>query len=118
MTAPPIDRKMVMIYPKEGAMPRTNCACIVQGDWVTNEQYDAAQKWIDFVLEDAQQRAFMAAGLRPGTDLSLDDPESKINISYGLDPRTPALVINPSLIKPAVAAAIDRSWPDVKNRGS
>ena len=117
VTTPPIERAMVMIYPKEGALPRTNCACIVQGDWVTNEHVDAAQQWIDFIWEDAQQRAFMAAGLRPGTDMSLDDPENKINAKYGLNPRIPALVINPSLIHPAVAAAIDRSWQDVKKPG-
>ena len=33
--APPITERMVMIYPKEGSMPRNNCACIVQADWVT-----------------------------------------------------------------------------------
>ena len=32
VTTPPIQRPMVMIYPSEGAMPRNNCACIVQGD--------------------------------------------------------------------------------------
>ena len=117
VTAPPIDRPMVMIYPKEGAMPRTNCACIVQGDWVTGEHVEAAQQWIDFIRQDVQQRAFMAAGLRPGTDLSLTDPGSKINARYGLDPRIPAVVINPSLIDPAVAAVIDKSWQDVKKPG-
>ena len=98
-------------------MPRTNCACIVDGDWVTDEQEDAAQQWIDFIREDAQQRAFMAAGFRPGTDMSLDDPASKINARYGLDPRTPEVLINPSLIRPEVAAGIDQSWQDVKKPG-
>ena len=117
VTAPRIERPMIMIYPKEGAMPRTNCACIVDGDWVTDEQEDAAQQWIDFIREDAQQRAFMAAGFRPGTDMSLDDPASKINARYGLDPRTPEVLINPSLIRPEVAAGIDQSWQDVKKPG-
>ena len=117
VAAPPIERAMVMIYPKEGAMPRTNCACIVQEDWVTAEHLDAAEQWIDFILADAQQRAFMAAGFRPGTDMSINDPESKINARYGLDPRTPPVLINPSLTHPAVAAAIDASWEDVKRPG-
>ena len=86
VAAPPIERAMVMIYPKEGAMPRTNCACIVLEDWVTDEHVDAAQRWIAFIREDRQQRAFMAAGFRPGTDMSIDGPESKINARYGLDP--------------------------------
>ena len=51
-TAPPIEERMVMIYPKEGAMPRNNCACIIQVEWVSDEQVEAArstvsnqQKW-------------------------------------------------------------------------
>ncbi len=108
---------MVMIYPKEGSMPRNNCACIVQADWVTEEQVEAAQVWIDFIREDEQQRSFMSAGFRPGTDLSLTDPASKINGKYGLDPNQPTKVLNPSLIDPAVAAAIDGSWELVKRPG-
>ena len=113
-TAPPISERMVMIYPKEGSMPRKNCACLVQADWVTREQAEAAQKWIDFILEDEQQRSFMAAGFRPATDLPLTDP---ISVRYGLDPNKPAKVLNPSLIDPAVAAAIDDSWELVKRPG-
>ena len=109
--------RMVMIYPKEGSMPRSNCACVVQAEWVSGEQAEAAQEWIGFIREDEQQRSFMAAGFRPGTDISLTDPSSKINARYGLDPTKPATPtdsLNPSLIDPAVAAAIDESWEFVK----
>ena len=115
--APPISQRMVMIYPREGSMPRNNCACIVQADWVTEEQVEAAQMWIDFIREDEQQWSFMAAGFRPGTDLSLTDPASKINSRYGLDPTKPTVVLNPSLIDPQVAAEIDKNWEDVKKPG-
>ena len=108
---------MVMIYPKEGSMPRSNCACIVQADWVTPEQVEAAQQWIDFLLEDAQQRGFMAAGFRPGGDIPLTDPSSKINARYGLDPAKPTATLNPSLIDPAAAAEIDENWQLVKRPG-
>ena len=114
---PPISQRMVMIYPKEGSMPRNNCACIVQADWVSQEQVEAAQKWIDFIREDEQQRGFMAAGFRPGTDISLTDPASKINAMYGLDSTKPTKMLNPSLIDPAVAAEIDDSWELVKRPG-
>ena len=53
-TAPPIEERMVMIYPKEGSMPRNNCACIVQAQWVSEEQVEASQVWIDFIREDEQ----------------------------------------------------------------
>ena len=117
VTAPPIDRRMVMIYPKEGSMPRSNCACIVQSSWVTEEQAEAAAQWTDYLLEDDQQRSFMAAGFRPGTDISLSDPSSKITSEFGLDPTKPSAVLNPALIAPSVAAAIDASWVDVKRPG-
>jgi Ca-activated chloride channel family protein len=113
-TAPPIQQRMVMIYPEEGVMPRSNCGCIVQASWVSEEQAEAAQQWIEFLLEDEQQGTFMAAGFRPGTDISLDDPNSKITREFGLDPNGPTTVLNPSLIDPAVAAAIDEAWVDVK----
>jgi Ca-activated chloride channel family protein len=110
---------MVMIYPKEGSMPGDNCACIVQADWVTEEQAEAAQKWIDFIREPDQQRSFMAAGFRPGpgVDLSLRDPASKIIARYGLDPDQPKKSLSPALIDPQVAAAIDQSWELVKRPG-
>ena len=117
VTAPLIDRRMVTIYPKEGAMPRSNCACIVQSSWVTEEQAEAAAQWTDYLLEDDQQRSFMAAGFRPGTDISLADPSSKITSEFGLDPTKPSAVLNPALTAPAVAAAIDASWVDVKRPG-
>ena len=112
--APPIKQRMVMIYPKEGSMPRKNCACIVQADWVSEEQVEASQQWIDFIRKDEQQRAFMAAGFRPGTDLDLNYPGSKISSKFGLNPAEPKVLLNPSLTRPDVAAAIDENWELVK----
>ena len=116
--APPITPgSMVMIYPKEGSMPRSNCACFVQADWVSNEQREAGQVWIDFLMEDDQQRKFMSAGFRPGGQISLTDPSSKITAKYGLDPTKPTVILNPSRIDPAVAAEIDKNWQLVKRPG-
>ena len=117
-TAPPIEKNsMVMIYPKEGSMPRNNCACIVDADWVSQEQVEASQQWVDFIRRDEQQRAFMAAGFRPGTDLDLSYVGSKINSQFGLNPDEPKVVLNPSLTRPEVAAAIDDSREQVKRPG-
>ena len=115
--APPIKERMVMIYPREGSMPRKNCACIVQADWVSEEQVEASQQWIDFIRKDEQQRAFMAAGFRPGTDLDLNYPGSKISSEFGLNPAEPKVVLNPSRTRPEVAAAIDENWELVKRPG-
>lgn len=112
-----MEHNMVMIYPKEGSMPRNNCACIVSADWVSPEQVEASHEWIDFIREDAQQRKFMAAGFRPGTDISLEDPASKIRPEFGLMADGPRKILNPSLTPPAVAAEIDRTWEQVKRPG-
>jgi Ca-activated chloride channel family protein len=116
-TAPPIEESMVMIYPKEGSMPRKNCACIVQAAWVSEEQVEASRRWIEYIREDEQQRTFMAAGFRPGTDLDLNYPGSKISRRFGLDPDEPRVVLNPSETPPEVAAAIDGNWEQVKKPG-
>ncbi len=122
--APPIKPgSMVMIYPKEGSMPRKNCACIVNADdWVTPEEKIAADEWIDFILEEEQRRAFMASGFRPGPDdIDLDTLENravcKISSEFGLDANRPGKVLNPSKTRPEVAAAIDAAWEDVKRPG-
>lgn len=112
--APPIDRPMVMIYPKEGSMVRNNIAGIVQAPWVTEEQVEAAEAWVGFLLQDEQQRAFMAAGFRQGTNLSLTDAASKINGRFGLDATPRTQLLSPERIDPAVAAAIEKSWQEVK----
>ena len=116
-TAPPIEARMVMIYPKEGSMPRNNCACIVRADWVSEEHVEASQQWIDYIREDEQQRTFMTAGFRPGTDLDLNFQGSKITKEFGLNPDEPKVVLNPSLTRPEVAAAIDENWEQVKRSG-
>jgi hypothetical protein len=98
-------------------MARNNCACIVDTDWVTPEQKKAAEQWIAYMLEDEQQRVFMESGFRPTAGLTVDDHASKITAKYGLDPAKPTNEMDPSLIKPEVAAAIDASWDDVKRPG-
>jgi hypothetical protein len=56
----------------------------------------------------------MASGFRPATDLPLTDP---ISAEYGLKTSEPTAVFDPGRIDPAVAAAIDESWDDVKRQG-
>lgn len=112
--APPIEKPMVMIYPKEGSMVRNNIAGIVNAPWVTSEQRKGAEVWINYLLEDKQQRAFMEAGFRPGSTLPVTDPSSKINGKYGLDPEPDTRLLSPERIDPVVAAAIEKTWPEVK----
>ena len=102
-----LERDMVMIYPKEGAIIHSHSAFIVHADFVTNDQADAARQWIAFLLEETQQRAFMQEGFRrttPGPCIApLGSPFSPCTT-------TPATVIFPDRIDPAVADAILRAW--------
>jgi Ca-activated chloride channel family protein len=110
----PIKDTMVMIYPKEGSMVRNNIAGIVNAPWVTPEQVEGAQQWIEYLLKDEQQKTFLSAGFRPAINLPLDDPASKITSHYGLTAVPKAPLLTPEKIDPAVAAAIEKSWQDVK----
>jgi Ca-activated chloride channel family protein len=115
--APPITEPMVMIYPKEGSMVRNNIAGMVQAPWVTPEQHEAAEKWVDYLLQDEQQRAFLADGFRPATDLSVTGPGSKISGKYGLEPVPRTKLITLEQIDSKVAGAIEQSWDEVKRPG-
>jgi Ca-activated chloride channel family protein len=105
----PLTRDMVFVYPKEGSLAHNHPAAIVHAPWVNPEQAEAAQDWISFLREDAQQEAIMRAGFRPATSLPLADP---ISPRFGLNPAGPSRVF-PSVSPSAVTAMLD-SWQDVK----
>jgi Ca-activated chloride channel homolog len=115
--APPISEPMVMIYPKEGSMVRNNIAGMVQAPWVNTEQTEAAVRWVDYLLEDEQQRAFLADGFRPATGLPVSEPGSKINGKFGLEADPTTALLSPERIDPKVAAAIEQAWDEVKRPG-
>ncbi|TAK21266.1 MAG: VWA domain-containing protein [Chloroflexota bacterium] len=110
----PISRPMVMIYPKEGSTQHNHSAAIVQAPWVSPDQAEAAERWIDFLREDAQQQALVAEGFRPATAMPYGDP---ISVRYGLDPSRPTVKVNSDRIDPVAAAAIVASWDEVKKPG-
>ena len=116
-TAPPLastGRDVVMIYPTEGALLRENCACMVNADWVTPEQREAAGQWISYLREDPQQRELAKAGFRPATSLAVGDAVGPAN---GLNPATPPRVFHTEQVQPAVATRIDELWQEVKRPG-
>lgn len=109
-----LQRDMVFIYPKEGSPAHNHSAAIVKADWVTDEQAEAAQLWVDFLFEDVQQQAFMQEGFRPGTNVAYTRPE---NSRFWPDPSKPTTVIDPDRIDPTAAQAINAAWDSVKKPG-
>jgi Ca-activated chloride channel family protein len=114
VTAKPLTRQMVFIYPAEGSTTHNHSAHVVQAPWVTPEHAEAAQQWIRYLREEAQQRAFLQEGFRPATSLPLGDPVSG---RFGLDPTKPTVVRNTDSVEPDVAEAIVGSWDEVKKPG-
>ncbi|HEY1296631.1 MAG TPA: VWA domain-containing protein [Chloroflexota bacterium] len=108
----PLTRDMVFLYPKEGSLAHNHPAAVVEAPWVTPDQAEAAQAWIAFLREDAQQQSIMSAGFRPATSLPLGDP---ISPRFGLNPAGPSRVF-PSVSSSAVSAMLE-SWQDVKKPG-
>ncbi len=57
--------KLVALYPKEGTFWHEHPFGIVNADWVTQEQKDAAAIFTQYVLAAPQQEIIMAEGFRP-----------------------------------------------------
>lgn len=114
-TGTPIERDMVMIYPREGSAEHTHPAALVRASWVSADQAEGARRWIDFLHEESQQAAFMAAGFRPtGGGLSVQCPVCRQN---GIDPAGPRVRIDPDRMPPAVGGRIVGDWGDIKKPG-
>lgn len=77
--------KLVAIYPKEGTFWENHPTGIVEGDWVTAEQREAAQQFLAFMTSKAQQAKASQSGYRP-TDpsLSLSAP---LDEEHGVNPK-------------------------------
>lgn len=119
VTPPRYEPQMVMIYPKEGTLARNNCACLVDADWVSDDERAAANMWIDFLREEQQQRAFMRAGFRAVGDFTIyeNDRDDRITAEFGLTPGRPAKELDVSKIDPEVAKEIDDQWEVMKRPG-
>ncbi len=107
--------RMVMIYPKEGSIPHTHPAAIVRAPWVSPEETEAAQRWIDYLQQDEQQCAFNRLGFRPATGITC--PEDPITSANGVDRAGPRKTLDLRSMDPAAVEAIARSWGDVKKPG-
>ncbi len=95
---------MVMMYPEEGAIVHRFCACVVQGDWVSEEESSAAQTWSQYLLEEPQHTRFVNSGFR--------SPVSAASAS-GLVSSGPKFV-DVANVLPDVNVGIIEAWSDIK----
>jgi len=103
----PLDRDLVMIYPKEGSIIHNHSGLVVNARWVDVEQKEAADAWIAFLRKPAQQLAFMQEGFRPTTDAACVNP---IGSPFSQCVKTPPHPIYPDRIDAAVVKAILDGW--------
>jgi Ca-activated chloride channel family protein len=76
---------LVFVFPAEGSFWAGHPICILDGEWVTAEQREAAGIYIRYLLEPEQQVLAVTKGLRPV--LSVVPIASPINLENGADPR-------------------------------
>jgi Ca-activated chloride channel family protein len=83
----------VFIFPAEGTFWSDNPFCIVEADWVSEEQREAAEIYRDYLLGPEPQDMAVTIGLRPANlDVALHDP---ISLDYGTDPRVSPQTVPP-----------------------
>lgn len=104
--------RLIAIYPEEGTFVHEHPFGIVNADWVTPQQQQAARLFTDFVLTPDMQQLIMAEGFRPANPaVALDYPFTAEN---GVDPNQPTALLN--VPSPETIIAIQQSWNIVKKQ--
>jgi Ca-activated chloride channel family protein len=101
---------VVAVYPREGTFWSDHPVGIVERDWVGPAEREAAKLYIDYLLQEPQQRKALTYGFRPGLEkVKLDSPIDK---AHGVDPEQPARVLTTPSVE--VMRACLRSWKQNK----
>jgi Ca-activated chloride channel family protein len=96
---------LVFIFPAKGTFWSEQPYCILDGDWVTDDQKDAAKIFKDYLLDKKQQEMAISNYLRPiDSSIPLHAP---LTLESGTDPRitpetVPALQSPPAEVSSAV----------------
>ena len=97
---------LVAIYPKEGTLYSDSPLFVLDADWVTAIEKQAAQQFIDFVQRPSAQRKVLEYGFRPGNpDVTIGAPISKAN---GVDPDQPSTLLQ--VPEPPVMLSLLQKW--------
>ncbi len=101
---------LAFVFPAEGSFWGGHPMCILDADWVTAEQREAAEIYTRYLLEPEQQALAVTKGLRPANPIvPLHAP---ISLQNGTDPRVtpetaPALVSPSPEVAQAIQAVFD-----------
>lgn len=102
--------RLVALYPKEGTFWHEHPIGIVNAQWTTPEQREAAKVFADYVLLPDQQTLIMSYGFRPvNPSVQLGFPFEE---QYGVTQAGPSTILD--VPSPDVIVAIQNSWEFVK----
>jgi len=90
---------LVFIFPSGGTFWSTNPICVLDTEWVTEEQREAANLYAEYLQEPEAQETAVEIGLRPTSDIELHAP---IALESGTDPR-----VSPETIPPLESVSGD-----------
>lgn len=104
---------LVALYPKEGTFWHEHPFGIVNADWVTPEQQEAAKVFTEYVRSEEVQLKVLENGFRPvNPNVPIGYPISE---ELGVDPNQPTNIL--TVPDPDVIAAVQASWQFVKKQG-
>jgi Ca-activated chloride channel family protein len=83
---------LVSLYPIEGTFWADHPFCILDGDWVSAEQREAAGQLLAFLRKRPAQERALAHGFRPAdTQISIGAP---VDMAHGADPKQPQTLLD------------------------
>jgi Ca-activated chloride channel homolog len=97
---------LVAIYPKEGTLFSDNPFIVLDAEWVTDEQREAAGRFEAYVQQPDNQERVLDFGFRPGNPaVALEGPFAE---DLGVDPDQPQTTLQTP--EPAVLDAVLQQW--------
>ena len=106
--ARPPREPLVAIYPKEGTLYSDHPLFVLDADWVSQQEKDAAQLFADFAGTKENQKKVLRYGFRPGNpDVAVGAPIEEAN---GVNPATPDTLLE--VPEPQVLADLLADWAE------
>jgi Ca-activated chloride channel family protein len=101
---------VVAIYPKEGTFWSNHPYIILNAEWVTDTQKDAARIFQNYLLEKPQQQKAIEIGFRPSDpSIALTSP---LDTNHGMDVQQPKTVLE--IPSAEVIEGVVSLWKEVK----
>jgi Ca-activated chloride channel family protein len=99
---------LVAIYPKEGTLYSDNPLYVLDADWVSADEKEGAEAFIDVVQRPSNQEKVLDYGFRPGNpDVAVGAPIAKAN---GVDPAQPSKLLQ--VPEPEVMISMLDRWKE------